>query len=864
MTRHSKTRSGCRVCKRKRLKCDETAPSCLNCVRRGIDCPGYQKVLRWSTKHEFTKTSRDAVTTAAIAKSQASLPAWPPASAAIGLGVDASFVAYDTLCLDLMSASPLQPPCASSTSGRPATSVSTASLSPTSTDTYDASEFSIEAPQTAYAFASQGAATSIGSVDFDFYELQDGAYYFDIFEKDIISDPQFWIDCGTGTLSESSECSPMELAPTTPTISSSQVHHAPHLPPTSIPPVLHDLSTVLVEFWFHSVCDGWAAYDSPANPFRQLCSSLWTSSAPVFYSMQSMAAASIQLGQQQQQSQHFQLLLPEQIQEVLHGAPQMSTKALVHELDAFFRDQHAYATNTSSHMSLSSSSSPVAILVSLFCMSSSLSWIDARQLGTQYLRHARAVLDLLEISGKCAGSPPPSQKDKDLLQFFRGCLVYEEMLRSIVSDDEDDFRTLLTDWETRGDMSTPCSSPSGGRLGMADCQAQLSQLPLQLHPWTGFPSTVSQLFGKVMVVCRRSRALLRGSTQLDYKLMRTAMGHIQEARRLEERLLGIDVRTIIDCMNDGDDNEDSYDGRGLLCASTGRTSSGRWSLSSSSSSRSTTRHHLILATEAFRLCGLLQLYLTFPDLTAASLGELRMRHSVSLSSLEAPDNDGGNSAAIPGDRDGLSTTKATTTTGLALHIVDIIASIPASSGMRCLQPLLCIGAGTGLALASSKKSDALSHSGAGDYREQCDKVGQLVPVPPCHINWWEWFLPPAGLAEGVQLHDSDAGASEYAPVPFCDKTTPSMANDGSKVHSARMFLRSRVRELQQYLPQKPTGVVSELLEEVWSAMDRQSGAGGGYGSHVDDAATVPGDWGAGAGVHWLDIMGTGRFQSVFG
>ncbi|KAH7010656.1 uncharacterized protein B0I36DRAFT_370257 [Microdochium trichocladiopsis] len=244
--------------------------------------------------------------------------------------------------------------------------------------------------------------------------------------------------------------------------------------------------------------------------------------------------------------------------------------------------------------------------------------------------------------------------------------------------------------------------------------------------------------------------------------------------------------------------------------------------------------------------------------------DLRMRHSASLSSLEAPGNDGRNSAAIPGDRDGLSTTKATTTTDLALHIVDIIASIPASSGMRCLQPLLCVGAGTGLALASSKNGDALSHSGAGDHREQRDKVDQLVPAPPCHINWWEWFLPPAGPAEGVQHHDSDAGASEYTSASFCDKATPSMANDGSKVHSARVFLRSRVRELQHHLPQKPTGVVGELLEEVWSAMDRQSGGGGRYGSHVGDAATVPGDWGAGAGVHWLDIMSTGRFQSVFG
>ncbi|KAI1143683.1 hypothetical protein F5Y05DRAFT_362116 [Hypoxylon sp. FL0543] len=35
---HAKTRTGCRVCKSRKVKCDETRPSCRNCVRRGIRC----------------------------------------------------------------------------------------------------------------------------------------------------------------------------------------------------------------------------------------------------------------------------------------------------------------------------------------------------------------------------------------------------------------------------------------------------------------------------------------------------------------------------------------------------------------------------------------------------------------------------------------------------------------------------------------------------------------------------------------------------------------------------------------------------------------------------------------------------------
>ncbi|OTB00450.1 hypothetical protein M426DRAFT_324313 [Hypoxylon sp. CI-4A] len=35
---HAKTRTGCRVCKSRKVKCDENRPSCRNCLKRGINC----------------------------------------------------------------------------------------------------------------------------------------------------------------------------------------------------------------------------------------------------------------------------------------------------------------------------------------------------------------------------------------------------------------------------------------------------------------------------------------------------------------------------------------------------------------------------------------------------------------------------------------------------------------------------------------------------------------------------------------------------------------------------------------------------------------------------------------------------------
>ena len=40
---------GCSTCKEKRLKCDETHPSCLQCKKRNVDCGGYKKTFTFRT-----------------------------------------------------------------------------------------------------------------------------------------------------------------------------------------------------------------------------------------------------------------------------------------------------------------------------------------------------------------------------------------------------------------------------------------------------------------------------------------------------------------------------------------------------------------------------------------------------------------------------------------------------------------------------------------------------------------------------------------------------------------------------------------------------------------------------------------------
>lgn len=51
---HSSLIAGCAKCKERRIKCDQKAPSCLNCTSRHLTCPGYEKRYHWKGKHQIS------------------------------------------------------------------------------------------------------------------------------------------------------------------------------------------------------------------------------------------------------------------------------------------------------------------------------------------------------------------------------------------------------------------------------------------------------------------------------------------------------------------------------------------------------------------------------------------------------------------------------------------------------------------------------------------------------------------------------------------------------------------------------------------------------------------------------------------
>lgn len=471
---------------------------------------------------------------------------------------------------------------------------------------------------------------------------------------------------------------------------------------------LVDVPSFLIQHWFKSVCSGWSAYDSQTNPYRQLSASLWHSSMAVFYALQSMAAASL--------VEH----LPH-LKEVARVAPRLAFQAITYEFQSF-------RSNSNSPLAF-----PGGLVLSLFCMSSSICWTDSRQFGLQFLKLGRSVLNCLN---KYAHALSPS--DRELLNFFNGCLVYEEMLRSIVSNDESDMENLAS-WQV---------SPA----------LAISVVP---HAWTGVSPDLLRLFGKTMVLCRRSRNRWRQPhDSVEERMLKGSLDY-QEAIVIEEVLLAIELPPL--------PHQADY---------------------ASVTEEAKLQQHLHDAAEAYRLSSLLQLYQTFPDLIARRLPlQVDANGFVPYSGWLSP---------------------------LALHITAILRSIPPSSSMRCLQPLLCLCAGTGLRYDNL---DSALHPQA---------QGNIFGGPITH---------EIGL--GNPFGTADPSVFGFSPLSSC-----AIGETELEIASARRFLMERLGRLEQNLPPKSIQVEKRLLKSIWATYD------------VETSTNCK--------THWLDIMVNNGLESIFG
>lgn len=173
------------------------------------------------------------------------------------------------------------------------------------------------------------------------------------------------------------------------------------------PPVMHrslqNEASALVEHYFRDVCVIFSSFDSAMNPFRTVIARLWDSSSSIFFSIQSMAAAHL-----------------------ANYMPQMRVTGLAMQRKAYECLQQEL------QLASINQSMDDKLLLAVLLLGLSSSWHDSSDLGYAHLTAARAL-----IQNRLMREHDPLQEAESTRndQFFAEALIYWEMIMAFVSQE---------------------------------------------------------------------------------------------------------------------------------------------------------------------------------------------------------------------------------------------------------------------------------------------------------------------------------------------------------------------------------------------------------------------------------------------
>ncbi|KIW68841.1 hypothetical protein PV04_04761 [Phialophora macrospora] len=442
-----RARTGCARCKERKLKCDETKPRCIRCQKRNTICPGFGQSTSVADSKPIaqaeTPTLEDGFATATTQseggcdKTELGLSSLKMMAPIHDLGC---FGENDIFNFD----------------------------TPAATSLLDLSWSGVVDPDlndiTPNSFETD--TTSVASTGASLLSIHDNS-------SRLLSDGRL------------SRYFPVQLSRKSadPTSQDQDQDQDQTNSPGSLSRVMHDYSTLLVEYYFKDVAGIFSCYDSHLNPFRSTVSKVWQTSDPVFYALQSMAAACLS-----------------DVVPSLHAVGAKLRHAAMTCIDTDIRDSKVGAGS----------------LLALIMLGLSASWHDPNDLGREQFRHARTIMGALNT-----GQAPTflELNNKRNLRFFEEAMIYWEMLLSYVSDD----------------MSVALPPTQGPGLEF-DSVRELS-FP---HPWTGIAREAQVLVFEVGRLVRRERQRIKkrplftslADIDKSYKVINTAEGLALRLREL--------------------------------------------------------------------------------------------------------------------------------------------------------------------------------------------------------------------------------------------------------------------------------------------------------------------------------------------
>jgi hypothetical protein len=296
---------------------------------------------------------------------------------------------------------------------------------------------------------------------------------------------------------------------------------------STVPEFLLHLPTMLVDYYFNYVCQIFSSFDGTLNPFRSTVGKLWDGSAPIYYAIQSMAAAYL--------SNHF---------------PRMSPVGVQMQRETY---RYLYQAQQGG---LSTSENLDKTLLTVLLIGQTTAWHNPNDLGLVHLKTAKRLNRRRLEQQESQQMVEVGSRARRQNEFFEQCILYWDMLAGYVDDDVDELG--FGAFEISDNTSeSPGDSPAAS-------EEKVQVFP---HPWTGVAPRVQQMFAQVGRVVRRYRKALAEdaasmnmlSLDLGFDVQYpqdslATLDAISKAQSIEEELLAFTPPSIAKLVDAGDEN----------------------------------------------------------------------------------------------------------------------------------------------------------------------------------------------------------------------------------------------------------------------------------------------------------------------
>lgn len=277
------------------------------------------------------------------------------------------------------------------------------------------------------------------------------------------------------------------------------------------------LPTLLIEYWFNSICPMRSTFDSDINYNRKLAWISWSTSEVASYSMQNMSALCL-------------IQVMPQLRTVL---PSLQAKAV---------------TTVRKHLS-KIQTSPLSTVTSdlvfaVFTLGTSLHWTGLRVGASQSYAWCQVAHNLLE-----RWSSTLNEEEVLVHAYFAQALHYWEMLLAVAG-----FGSHVAAVSRKHNLALltlqpPTASIDGSQH--VSCEEQDFGIgngpPVWTRPnsWCGISSEVIRLFGQVLALCRRTNRRLDGDHLPTASLTNDMVCDAAIAQDLHDELSVLDVRSMV-------------------------------------------------------------------------------------------------------------------------------------------------------------------------------------------------------------------------------------------------------------------------------------------------------------------------------